>query len=76
MANSEPLIRIAKRDGMPRGKAWLIRLAAVLLALLVCGVVICRSSRGYNPAGRSTRPCIDGALGTQPPHLDHHPATR
>ena len=36
----EPLIRISKRDGIARGKAWLIRLIAVLLALIVCAIVI------------------------------------
>ncbi len=30
----EPLLRIAKRDGIARPKAWAIRLIAVLLSLV------------------------------------------
>ena len=36
----EPLLRIAKRDALPLWKNWAIRLAAVVLALLVCAVVV------------------------------------
>lgn len=36
----EPFVRIAKRDGLPIWKGWLIRLAALVLALVVCAVVI------------------------------------
>ena len=35
----EPLIHIAKRDNMPSWKAWLIRLLAILLGFLVCGIL-------------------------------------
>ena len=35
----EPLMHIAKRDDMAWWKAWLIRLAAVLIALLLVGVI-------------------------------------
>lgn len=35
----EPLIHITKRGGIARYKAWLIRLVAFALALLVCGIV-------------------------------------
>ena len=38
--NREPLAHIAKRDEIPLWKAWVIRLAAVLLSLVVCAVVI------------------------------------
>lgn len=38
--HKEPLIRISKRDGLPLGKALLIRLIAVLMALVVAAVVI------------------------------------
>ena len=31
----EPLLRIAKRDGIARPKAWAIRIIAVLLSLVV-----------------------------------------
>jgi simple sugar transport system permease protein len=36
----EPFIRISKRDGLPLWQSWLIRAAALLLALVVCAVVI------------------------------------
>ena len=36
----EPLLRISKRDALPFWKAWLIRLAAVILALIVCAIVV------------------------------------
>ena len=32
--HKEPVLRIAKRDGLPHWKGWLIRVAAVVLALL------------------------------------------
>ncbi len=35
----EPLIRISKRTGLPTWKAWLIRAAAIVLALLVFAVI-------------------------------------
>lgn len=35
----EPLIHIAKRDHMPGWKTWLIRVAAILLGFLVCGIL-------------------------------------
>ena len=36
----EPLLRIAKRDGISRPKAYGIRVAAVLLSLVVSGIFI------------------------------------
>ena len=36
----EPLVRISKRGEMARGKAWGIRLLAVVLSLIVCAVII------------------------------------
>ncbi len=35
----EPLIHIAKRDDISTGKAWLIRMLAVLLGLIVVGII-------------------------------------
>jgi simple sugar transport system permease protein len=35
----EPFFHILKRDAMPFWKSWLIRIIAVLLALLVCGIL-------------------------------------
>lgn len=39
-ASKSPLLRIAKRDDMPRWKSWLVRVIAVLLALAVDGLII------------------------------------
>ena len=36
----EPLLRIAKRDGISRGKAYVIRIVAVVLSLVVSGIFI------------------------------------
>ena len=38
--NKEPLLRIAKRDGISRSKAYAIRFVAVILALMVSGIFI------------------------------------
>lgn len=35
----EPLITITRRDGMPKGRAMLIRGIAILIALFLCGVI-------------------------------------
>ena len=35
----EPLVHIVKREGLPAWGAWLIRLAAIVLGLLVCGII-------------------------------------
>lgn len=39
-AIKEPFVRIAKRDYMPRGRAWTIRGISLLLSLVVCGFLI------------------------------------
>ena len=44
----EPLIRLAKREGMESWKRWVIRLCSILLALVVCGVVT-TAMTGENP---------------------------
>ena len=44
----EPLMHISKRDGIEPYKAWLIRLAAVLISLIVCAGVIFALT-GLNP---------------------------
>ncbi|MBO5649703.1 MAG: ABC transporter permease [Clostridia bacterium] len=36
----EPLVRIVKRDALSSGKAWGIRIASLLLALVLCAVII------------------------------------
>ena len=35
----EPLIHIAKRDNLSGWKAWLIRIAAILVGFLICGIL-------------------------------------
>ena len=35
----EPLIHLSRRDSIAPVKAWAIRLAAIVLGLLVCGLV-------------------------------------
>ena len=44
----EPLVRISKRGDLIWWKAWLIRLAALVLAMLVCAGLIVLIT-GYNP---------------------------
>ena len=39
MEKKTPLFHIVKRDTMPLWKAWAVRLASILLALVVCAVV-------------------------------------
>lgn len=36
----EPFVRIAKRDGMPMWRGWLVRLIGLVLALIVCAMII------------------------------------
>ncbi len=35
----QPLFHIVKRDAMPWWKSWLVRIAAVLVSLVVCGII-------------------------------------
>ncbi|MEG1632262.1 MAG: ABC transporter permease [Hydrogenoanaerobacterium sp.] len=58
--HNSPLIRLAKRDALPRLQTWAIRAAAFLFALILGGLVI--AIAGQNPiAAYGT--IIDGALG-------------
>lgn len=59
----EPLMHIVKRDAVPLGKSILIRLAAILLSLIVCAVVIILITR-YNPI-EVYKAIVKGAVGTQ-----------
>lgn len=61
-ASKTPLIRIAKRDDMPRWKGWLIRVLAVLLALVVDGLLIYAIVH-LNPV-EVYRAMYEGAFGT------------
>ncbi len=55
-----PLIRLAKRDSMPRTKTWLIRAAALIIAFILGGLVI--AIAGQNPI-KAYGVIITGALG-------------
>jgi simple sugar transport system permease protein len=46
-AKREPLIRITKRIDMPTGKAWILRVASVLAALIIGALLM--AVLGYNP---------------------------
>ena len=58
----EPLVRIIKRDSISFWTAFLIRLIAILLSLIVCGIFIFVVTHS-NPAA-VYRSLIDGAVGT------------
>lgn len=62
VTNKEPFVRMTKRDSISRGKAWSIRLIAVLLSLLVSAVVIVAITK-QNPI-EVYLGIIDGAIGT------------
>ncbi|HBL40269.1 MAG TPA: ABC transporter permease, partial [Ruminococcaceae bacterium] len=60
----EPLIHIVKRiTGIPAWKAWLIRIASVVAALLVSALVTVLLT-GENPLSVYAT-MIDGAIGTE-----------
>ena len=58
----EPRVHLVKRDAMPWWKSWLIRIAAVILALIVCGVITLLVT-GKNPVSVYVT-MIDGCFGT------------
>ena len=60
--NREPLFHISKRDGCGFGTRLLIRLIAIVLALLCCAVVI-NALTGLNPI-QVYKAIIEGAVGT------------
>ena len=60
MNKKEPLIRLAKRDVMPKGKVWMIRVGSILLALILGGLVILIT--GVNPVSAYAT-MIGGAIG-------------
>ena len=55
-----PLFRLAKREGLSQGKAMAIRLASIVLALVVGGILM--GALGNNPV-QAYATIIDGALG-------------
>lgn len=62
ITNREPLVRMVKRPPIKPLQAWITRLAAVALSLLVCGLVIVAIT-GQNPL-QVYAGIIDGAIGT------------
>lgn len=62
ITNKEPWIRMRKRESLSKKKAIGIRLIAVLLSLIVCGVVIV-SITGQNPLD-VYQGILDGAIGS------------
>lgn len=60
---SEPLFHITKRASIPNGKAWLIRIGAVGIALIVCALVTVFFT-GENPLNVYVT-MVDGAFGTE-----------
>lgn len=59
----EPLIHIVKRNRIPFAKAWMIRIGAITLALVVCGIVSFFVTR-ENPL-RIYSVMIEGTFGTE-----------
>ena len=60
----EPLFHIAKRAHISGGKAWLIRIGAVLAALIICAVVTMLLT-GENPFSVYAKTMFEGAFGTE-----------
>jgi len=58
----EPVFHVAKRDALPAYKSWLIRILAILIALVVSGIVTMLLT-GENPVGVYAT-MIKGAFGT------------
>ena len=65
----EPLFHLSKRDTIPVWKAWLIRLAAIALGMLVSGLVACLLSDkiqdGSKSIGDVFQAFIDGSFKTE-----------
>ena len=58
----EPRVHLVKRDALPWWKSWLIRIIAVIVALVVCGVITLLVT-GKNPISVYVT-MIDGCFGT------------
>ena len=61
--HKEPLMHIVKRDTIPLWQSIMVRVIAVLLALVVCAVVLIALTN-LNPVG-VYRAIFDGAIGTE-----------
>ena len=46
--NHEPLFHVVKRDELSRGKGILIRVVAIIVALIICGIITVALT-GVNP---------------------------
>lgn len=57
----DPLVRLAKRTDIARGKAWAIRAGAIVLALMTGGLIV--MALGHNPFAVYGS-IVKGALGT------------
>ena len=60
----EPLFRIVKRDNIPKWQAWIIRAAAVIIALLISAVVSAILTDGAS-FGHFFKGLFDGVFGTE-----------
>lgn len=58
----EPLLHIVKRNALPKYRQWIIRIGAVVLALILAGIVT-MALTGENPI-RVYSTMIDGAFGS------------
>lgn len=63
ISNKEPLIRMVKRDHIKTPKAWAIRIAAIVISLIVCALIIVAIT-GQNPI-EVYKGIIDGAIGKE-----------
>ena len=61
--NKEPLSHITKRGNISPGRAWAVRLAAIVCALIVCSIVTTLTT-GINPVAVFGA-ILEGAFGTQ-----------
>lgn len=61
VSHKEPFIRMMKRDGLPLWKATIVRLAAILISLVVCALVIIAITK-QNPI-QVYAGIVDGAMG-------------
>ena len=73
-SSKSPLLRIAKREDIPRWKAWLIRLIAVVLALAVDGLIIFAIVK-LNPV-EVYQAMFSGAFGLSLIHIYRRPEPR
>ena len=60
--NTEPFIHIAKRDDIKKSEAWIIRFAAIVLAVFICGILT-TAITGLNPINVYAS-FIQGAFGS------------